>query len=219
MAAMGSDAHGAALAWACEQIGGSAIDAEPAGRGDNAATYRLCRNGTAVAYLKVGGGDLSRERDRLVWLAGRVSAPSVVAFAEGPEQWLLTGALRGLDLSRPEHTDDPSRLVGLLASALRRLHALDAADCPFVGDGAPRGVIVHGDACLPNVLFDGATFAGFVDLGELRIGDPAVDLAAALWSLDLNVGPGYGGSLLRAYGWPDVDDGTVERLRRAYPSG
>jgi aminoglycoside phosphotransferase len=41
---------------------------------------------------------------------------------------------------------------------------------------------VHGDACLPNFV---------------RIDSPEIDLAAAVWSLDHNLGPGFGGAFLR----------------------
>lgn len=47
----------------------------------------------------------------------------------------------------------------------------------------PTPVVVHGDACLPNVLIDGDRIAGFVDLGDLGAGDPWWDLAACLGSM------------------------------------
>jgi aminoglycoside 3'-phosphotransferase-2 len=45
---------------------------------------------------------------------------------------LLLTALPGRDAASTPKLE-PARLVGLLASALRRLHALDAASCPFDG--------------------------------------------------------------------------------------
>lgn len=38
-------------------------------------------------------------------------------------------------------------------------------------------------------------------------------------SLDYNLGPGFGGEFLRAYGWPQDDEATVEQLRLSYEAG
>jgi aminoglycoside phosphotransferase len=53
-------------------------------------------------------------------------------------------------------------------------------------------------------------------VGDLGRGEPEIDLAAAIWSLDYNLGPGCSGPFLREYGWPEPDDGTIESLRRSY---
>ncbi len=46
-----------------------------------------------------------------------------------------------------------------------------------------EAVITHGDACVPNFIFDGEHFSGFVDLGRAGIGDPYRDLALTERSL------------------------------------
>jgi aminoglycoside phosphotransferase len=182
---------------------------------DSTTTYCLHEEGAAVAYLKVGAGALAGERDRFLWLRGKVAVPAILGFASHPEgDWLLTAPLRGAALNRPEHTGQPHRLVRLLVSALKRLHAIDPARCPFAGaDGATT--VVHGDATLPNFIFEGIEFTGCLDVGDVRPGRREVDLAAAVWSLDHNLGPGFGGEFLREYGWPQADDATVERLRQS----
>ena len=218
MARMRDDPHANAIRWAAMLLGFPAVTAEAADRGDAATTYRLSDGGTVAGYLKVGASGLAGERDRLVWLGGRVAVPGVLGFAaSGGQEWLLTAPLTGADLSQPGHTAQPHRLVRLLASALTRLHALDPAGCPF---GAPHdgAVVIHGDACLPNFVFDASEFAGYLDVGDVRLGDAQTDLAAAVWSLDHNLGPGYGGEFLGRYGWPH-DVATVERLRRSYEAG
>lgn len=140
----------------------------------------------------------------------------MLGFADSPEgDWLLTAPLRGADLSRADHTEHPHRLVHLLASALRQLHSLDPATCPFVGPDAGE-VVIHGDACLPNFVFAETSFTGYLDVGDLRVGTSEVDLAAAIWSINYNLGPGFGGEFLREYGWPQDDEATVEQLRRSY---
>jgi aminoglycoside phosphotransferase len=206
---------GRAAAWARAALGDQRLTASVVWSGNGATTYRLDRGGSVVAYLKTGAGDLAGERDRLVWLGERIAAAQVLGFtAEAGEAWLLTAPLHGADLSRPEHTPEPHRLVHLLAAALHQLHSLPPEECPFSGHGGGDAV-VHGDACLPNVVFDGTAFAGFLDVGELGVGAREIDLAAAVWSLDHNLGPGFGGEFLRRYGWAD-DEATVERLRLSY---
>jgi len=207
--------HDHAAEWARAALGDPRLAAAGVWNGNGATTYRLDRDGSVVAYLKVGAGDLAGERDRLLWLRERIAVRQVLGFTAGAgEAWLLTSPLQGADLSRPEHTAHPRRLVRLLASALHRLHSLPPGECPFSGAGG-GAVVVHGDACLPNVVFDGSAFAGFLDVGELGVGTRELDIAAAVWSLDHNLGPGFGGEFLRRYGWPD-DEATVERLRLSY---
>lgn len=212
--------HSAAIAWAQAAIGSPQAAAELVRSGRNATTYKLLADGAVLAFLKITAAPVLRgERDRLRWLAGRAPAPTVVGFAEADGAGrLVTAPLHGFDLSRPIHTADPHRLVGLLVDALRRLHALDPGSCPF-GEREPGAVVAHGDACLPNIVFDGSELAGYLDVGDLGLGRPEVDLAAAVWSLDHNLGAGFGGEFLRAYGWPESDQATVERFRRAYETG
>ena len=204
-----------AVVWARTMTANPRLAAEVAWvNAESTTTYRLHEGGAAVAYLKVGVGPLAGERDRFLWLRDRIAVPDVLGFRSNPDgDWLLTAALGGAALNRPEHTAQPHRLVRLLVSALKRLHSLDPAGCPF-GDADAGGTVIHGDATLPNFLFDGTEFTGCLDVGDLGRGHPEADLAAAIWSLNYNLGPGFGGELLREYGWPDTDDATVERLRR-----
>lgn len=174
------------------------------------------------AYLKVAPS-LTGERERLQWLAGRVRVPAVLAWraaAEKDADWLLTAALPGQDLADRCQMTPPRDIVRSLAEALLRFHALPMEDCPFPctfpcrAGAAP--VILHGDACLPNVVIDATGESGYIDLGDAAIGPREIDLAAAVWSLHHNLGPGYGGDFLRAYGWSDCSATEVDRLRAAY---
>ena len=76
--------------------------------------------------------ELPHEVARLHWLAGTgVGCPRVLA--ERSDQglhWLLTSAVPGRDLvSSPDLA--PAAIVGIAAGALRRLHRLVVAECPF----------------------------------------------------------------------------------------
>jgi aminoglycoside phosphotransferase len=204
--------HDAAVEWARAVIGSPNLLAEIAWTGHAATTLRLREADADRGFLKIGGPDLAAERDRLAWLRDWVPVPDVLGFTIEPEgAWLLTEPLRGTALNRPDHKADPHRLIRLLVAALVRLHSLDPAACPFTGSGE-GAVVIHGDASLPNFVYDGSELVGYLDVGNLRVGDPEVDLAAAVWSLDHNLGPGFGGEFLRAFGWPQTDEATVERL-------
>ncbi len=92
---------------------------------------------------------------------------------------------------------------------------MSAADWPFGGCGS---VLVHGDACLPNFLFSAEQLSGYIDVGNMALGEPEVDLAAAVWSLQYNLGHGYGLEFLSKYGVEQPDEEEVERLRQLYES-
>jgi len=153
-------------------------------------------------YLRIAPR-LAAERKRLDWFAGRLPVPEIVGFETRIDtDWLLTVGLDGCDLTHDEHEPAES-IVELLSTALGAVHALPVADCPF-GTPAADAVVTHGDACLPNFLAKNGTITGYLDLGAAGLAAPAVDLAAAVWSLQYNLGPGWGGPLLAAYGWPDT---------------
>lgn len=80
----------------------------------------------------------------------------------------------------------------------------DAAAAP-AWQGAP--VWVHGDLHPANVVTVGGTLAGVVDFGELFIGDPAADLAAA-WVL---LPAGAAGHFFATYAI--ADEATIRRAR------
>jgi aminoglycoside phosphotransferase len=197
-----------------ERTLGSAVEVQAVAGRDGHHVHRIQAADGRLAFLKAAP-DTEGERARLEWLDGRVPAPRVLGFrkAVGSQDLLLTSAVAGRDLTTL--VDHPDRVVALLAAGLRQLHSLDASGCPF-GERGPGAVLVHGDACLPNLLTDGARITGYVDLAECGLGSPQDDLAAAVWSLDFNLGPGHGLRFLHAYGVTDADEPMVDRLRAAY---
>ncbi len=71
--------------------------------------------------------------------------------------------------------------------------------------------LIHGDYCLPNLLFDNWRFSGFIDLGNSGVADRHIDLFWGAWSLGFNLGTdAYREVFFDAYGRDRVDD---ERLR------
>jgi len=50
----------------------------------------------------------------------------------------------------------------------------------------------------------------------MTVADPEVDLSAAVWSLQHNLGSGFGKMFLERYGVRDATDEYVESLRMRY---
>jgi aminoglycoside phosphotransferase len=74
-------------------------------------------------------------------------------------------------------------------------------------------VVTHGDACLPNVIFDNGSFSGFVDCGRCGRADRYQDLALAHRSIEVNFGTGAAEGFLRAYGLEPVDTKKLSYYR------
>jgi aminoglycoside 3'-phosphotransferase-2 len=121
-----------------------------------AAVYRLDAPGQATLFLKTEAahalGELEGEARRLRWLrdAGISCAPVLDYMNEDGRGWLLLEALPGADLESGER--EPAEIVLLMAQALRRLHALDIAACPFDHRAVHR--IAHARARMEAGLVD-----------------------------------------------------------------
>lgn len=96
------------------------------------STWRFARPDGEPCYLKVDR-NLGRELDRLRWLVGRLSVPSVIAWTEaaGGEGWLVTKAIPGAPASSLAADGGADWLIDLLADALRLVHSLPVEECPF----------------------------------------------------------------------------------------
>lgn len=55
---------------------------------------------------------------------------AVLSYLSKDRDWLLTERVRGEDCTLAKYLDEPKRLCDTIATLLRRLHELDAADCP-----------------------------------------------------------------------------------------
>ncbi len=76
--------------------------------------------------------------------------------------------------------------------------------------------LIHGDFCLPNVLFEDWHLSGYIDLGNSGVGDRHIDLFWGAWSLGFNLGTdAYREDFLRAYGMDRVDEETLRVVAAA----
>jgi len=199
--------------WAKEQLSGVA-DVIKEDYGDQSKVFKLHAT-SGNFFLKIGAG-LEKERERLEWLNGKLPVPKVVGFTKiGNKDALLLSAVEGKNLAALSKEWPPEKVVTKLAEAIRQFHAVDSKNCPF-GVFEQDNVLVHGDACLPNFIFQGDNFSGYIDLGDSMVASSEIDLCAAVWSLEYNLGVGYGGMFLKKYGVENVTDELVEKLRLKY---
>lgn len=187
-------------------------------------------------FLKIAPrGKLERAAVLQTYFHGKGLSAALIAFDQDAERdYLLVGEVSGK--SGVEILDRPEWLADQLGKALRRLHGLDASDCPvrdvneqaaalyeretgrsFDGDLSilKKDTLVHGDSCLPNVFFSDKGFSGFIDLGEGGLGDRHFDLYWAMWSLEYNLKTdAYAARFLDAYGRDAVDGQRMDVCAR-----
>lgn len=199
--------------WAKKRLGNNAIVTKEA-HGDRSHVFRIC-NQSDDYFLKIGG-NFEKEIRRLNWLKGKLPVPNVIDFIKiGKKEALLLSAIGGKNLAVLRQEWKAEKVVSELADALRRFHAIDVKDCPF-GEFDPGDVLVHGDACMPNFIFFGDSLSGYIDLGDVAVDKPEIDFAAAIWSLQYNLGKGYGLKFLENYGVENATEELVEKLRLQY---
>ncbi|MCD0503986.1 APH(3')-II family aminoglycoside O-phosphotransferase [Bordetella petrii] len=158
-------------------LAGYAWDAQAIGC-SGAAVYRLTARGRADLFVKTealehGHAELPGEAQRLRWLAAHgMGCPRIHGEAiEAGRCWLLMSAVAGRDLASSAGLE-PKCIVRIAAAALRRLHALDPALCPY--DHRRAGRVEAARARMQ---------AGLVDAGDFdaeRLGQSAQQVYATL---------------------------------------
>lgn len=199
--------------WAKEQLDGVA-DVIKENYGDQSKVFKL-HAASGNYFLKIGTG-LEKERERLEWLNNKLPVPKVIGFTKiDDKDALILSAVEGKNLAALSKEWSPEKVVEKLAEVLLQFHAVDAKNCPF-GKFESGKVLIHGDACLSNFIFQDDNFSGYIDLGDLMVADPDVDFSAAIWSLQYNLGSGYGGMFLEKCGVENVTEEMIEKLRLKY---
>lgn len=101
---------------------------------------------------------------------------------------------------------------GLGAEAMKLLHGQSTEGVPVSPNmEAYAGklkcdTLIHGDFCLPNVMFADGKFSAFIDLGLAGVGDKHIDIYWVLWSLNYNLKTDkYTDYFLDLYGRENVD--------------
>ena len=77
-------------------------------------------------------------------------------------------------------------------------------------------VLIHGDYCLPNVIFDDWRFSGYIDLGNGGVGDRHIDVFWGVWTLNFNLKTDkYTARFLDAYGRDAVSTDLLRTVAAA----
>ncbi len=201
------------IQWVERELDGKAVVSEKS-CGRQSETYGVTVNKKGY-FLKISD-NAKLEYEKLFWLEDKVLVPRVIRFKTiGKKQALLMTAIDGKNLSRLGKEVSMDKTVDELVKVLQQLHRVSIKDYPFeILD--KKGVLIHGDACLTNFIFNKKGQTACIDVGDLTVGNVEVDLAAAVWSLDYNFGAGYGKIFLEKYGIKNVTDELVEKLKGEY---
>ena len=149
-----------------------------------AATFRLSAPGRETLFVKTErAGPFAELRDeaaRLQWLgAAGVPCARVIDRVFGPRRdWLLLSALPGRDLASAQLA--PGQIVRIAAEALRDLHRLDPATCPFDQRverrlDAAEARLHAGDVDADDFDEDHRELAPATLLARLRVSRPAIE--------------------------------------------
>lgn len=99
--------------------------------------------------------------------------------------YYLKTMVKGTPLVLNKYLKKPLKLVDLLVDGIKLFHSIDLGK---IGLGYNKGdVLVHGDFCLPNILAYNGKISGFIDLSGFTVGDPWIDYAWCVWSLEYNL--------------------------------
>lgn len=175
---------------------------------------------------------ITEDRDYLLTRAGHGQAAHT--YLDRPEElcYALAKTLRALhDRPNPTMRDD-SRLADYLNTAKANAEAgkfWAGALLPRFGiasrkeadafmaeqqDLLQADALIHGDYCLPNVLFDDQlNLTALIDLGLAGLSDRHIDLYWAIWSLNYNLGTDqYSDAFLDDYGRDLVDNNKLKLI-------
>ena len=87
-------------------------------------------------------------------------------------------------------------------------------------DALADKVLLHGDYCLPNVIFDDWNLSAYIDIGNGGVGDRHIDLFWGVWTLWFNLKSyAYRDVFLDAYGRDKVDVSLLRVIAAAETFG
>ena len=165
-------------------------------------------------YLKIGSS-LETERSNTIKLGPFIAVPEVVAFKNiDKRDHLLLTEVAGKNLCEFINEWTPAYITKKFAQTVKEFHSLDPYKL-FL-NARPNSILLHGDMSLPNVIFTQDGLSGIIDLGHLSTGSADLDITDALWSLQRNLGSGYGELFLEEYGGVEITPRIDEALRFIY---
>ena len=116
--------------------------------------------------------------------------------------------IKSLANSKNKHQNLHPDFAGLTFQELKNIVDL--------GPSNQNVALSHGDLCMPNVLLnEDGDISGIVDLGDLHVGDPDLDLAVMSWTVQANMGDKWSNRLLNMHG-TNADEHSIVYNRLAY---
>ncbi|HSW91716.1 MAG TPA: phosphotransferase [Candidatus Saccharimonadales bacterium] len=162
-------------------------------------------------YLKINLS-LKNEYDSMLRIQHFLSTPKAIGFTRiAGKEYLLMTEVPGNNLAELVGEWRTDTIIREFAKAVRLFHTLSVTDVFPESDVSASSVVLHGDMSFPNVIFSEPGSPSYIDLGQVSIGSLENDLADALWSVQRNLGPGYGEQFLEEYG----DVAMTEKIDKA----
>ena len=167
-------------------------------------------------YIKIDKKDALADEVRLarIFEQNHIGV-EVVAYISDEKDYMVTKSAKGQDGTH--YLDHPKKLCKGLANAMKYLHSRPITNVPaskclnwYVEQGKDsflkQDTFIHGDFCLPNVMFEDGKFCGFLDYGQAGVGDKHIDIFWVLWSMWYNFKTdAYSDYFLDLYGREHVD--------------
>jgi aminoglycoside phosphotransferase len=161
--------------------------------------YKI-RTAESSFYLKTNLS-LKNEYDNMLRVQPFLSTPKTIGFTRiADKEYLLMTEVPGSNLAELVGKWSTDTIIREFAKAVKLFHTLSVADVFPESDAAAGSVVLHGDMSFPNVIFTEPGSPSYIDLGQVSIGNLESDLADAIWSVQRNLGSGYGEQFLEEYG-------------------
>src|SRR3989344_8754922 len=139
--------------WAKDLVGDDAI-VNKEHHGDEGAVYKIdSKKGNYFLKIKTSS-TFSKERERLGWFKNKLQVPEVVGFTEKDDTGaVLLTALEGKNLAVLCKEWPAEKVLTKLADILHKFHQTSTQGWIFDKPDSKK-ILVHGDACLPNFIFN-----------------------------------------------------------------
>ena len=181
-------------------------------------------------YIKIAEkGTLAKEAELARFFAQKGLGVEVVTYLSLEKDYFVTRSAKGEDALH--YLDNPEKLCEALSEAMKYLHSQPVSDIPvsvcletYAAAGyenlLQKDTMIHGDFCLPNILFEDWKFSAFIDVGQAGAGDRHIDIYWVLWSLNFNLKTDrYTEYFLNLYGEEKIDRKILKLVAEVEASG
>ena len=172
-------------------------------------------------YVKIAEREkLQKEAEMARLFAEKKLGPRLISYVCRDKDYMVSESAVGDDALH--YLDKPEALCEALCGAMKYLHSqaiiglsrsmsMDAYDGNEGRKILKCDTLIHGDFCLPNVIFDKGKFSAFIDLGGAGVGDRHIDIFWLIWSLNYNLGTNkYADYVLDLYGRGKIDENALK---------